>query len=126
MVIPLLLILVVAAVILSDDSQADDVQVARIGDVYYTSLNDALSHSVAGDTVIVMDGCRLSSDATIPADVTLLLPYSDGHYDVDMDGLEYGPDPTSGGGYRKKAGDGYCVTHLYIDNGARLTVRCMA
>ena len=109
-------------VFLADDSSADGVPVARIGDSYYTTLNDALEHSVPDDVVIVFDGCRLSSDATVPKDVTLLLPYSDGHGDVDLDGFELGPDPTVNGDYRKKATDKYCVTHLYVDDSARLTV----
>ena len=117
----LLLIIIAVPILFTDDSQADDF-VARIGNVNYTSLNDALNASVSGDTIIVFDGCRLSSNAVLPSGVTLLLPYSDGHGEVDADGLEYGPDPTVEGGYRKKAGDNYCVTHLYIDDSASLTV----
>ena len=119
--VALLLIVSVIPMMFTDDSQADG-EVARIGNTYYTSLNDALDAASSGDVVIVFDGCRLTSDATLPAGVTLLLPYSDGHGDVDMDGFEYGPDPTSSGGHRKKADDKLCVTHLYIDKSARLTV----
>ncbi len=117
----ILLIIIAVPLLFTDDSQADN-YVARIGDVYYPSLNEALEASSSGNTIVVFDGCRLSSDAILPPGVTLLLPYSDGHGEVDMDGLEYGPDPTKEGGYRKKAGDGYCVTHLYIEDSARLTV----
>lgn len=106
----------------ADNSSADGDPVARIGNVYYTTLNDALEQSSNGDIVIVFDGCRLSSDATVPSGVTLLLPYSDGHGDVDPDGFEHGPDPTINGDYRKKATDKLCVTHLYVDNSTRLTV----
>ena len=116
-----LIIVIAVAVIVSDDADADG-EMARIGDVYYASLNDALDSAVDGDVVIVLDGCRLSSDAAVPAGVTLLLPYSDGRGDVDLDGWEYGPDPTKTGNYRKKAGDSLCVTHLQIDDSARLTV----
>ena len=119
--LPLLLLIVVLAVAVSDDSDADGGGSARIGETYYGTLDEALSDAVSGNTVIVMDGCHLSSDAVVPSGVTLLLPYSDGHGGVDPDGFEYGPSPSSGGN-RKKADDQYCVTHLYIDAGARLTV----
>ena len=117
-------VMVTAALMLSDDTDADS-EVARIGDVYYTSLNDALDAASANDIVLVLDGCRLSSDATVPAGVTLLLPYSDGRGEVDTDKWwKYGPvpDPDHGVPHRKKAGDALCVTHLYIDDSARLTV----
>lgn len=117
----LILILLAITIMTVSSEDADAEGVARIGDVVYPTLNGALENALPGDIVIVYDGCHLSEDASVPAGVILLIPYTDGHGDVDTDGFEYGPVPGEGG-YRKKAGDSYCRTHLYIDNSARLTV----
>ena len=111
-----------AAIIMADASDADGGCEARIGDVLYEDVGDALAASVPGDLVIVMDGSVLDGDAEVPEGVTLLLPYTDGMGDVDPDGKAFGPDPTKDGQYRKRAGDSYCVTRMTVPEGITLAV----
>ncbi len=117
-----LTIFVMLMIFVPSGSDAEDAQSARIGNDYYPTLNDALEAASAKDVVIVLDGCTLTSDATVPKGVTLLVPYTDGMGDVDLDGIQIGPDPTIDNKYRKKAGDGFCVTDMTIDAGVKLTV----
>ena len=117
------LIIAVSIVSLSYETDADQTGCARIGDTYFDDLALALSSAHEGDMVIVMDGCELSNDSTVKPGVTLMVPYSDGHSDIDEDGYTNGPDPTkTEGAYRKRAGDSYCVTALNIQKGVTLTV----
>lgn len=117
------LVIAIAVVSISYETDADQTGCARIGDTYYDDLALALSSAHDGDMVIVMDGCELSKDSTVKAGVTLMVPYSDGHHDIDEDGYTNGPDPTkTEGAYRKRAGDSYCVTTMHIQKGVTLTV----
>ena len=87
----------------------------------YQSLTDALNAATSGDTVVVYDGCSLTTDATVKEGVTLLVPfrYSD---DPSKDWNAQGGDPSTDNLSRKKAGDSYCVSTLTISKSSTLTV----
>ncbi|MBR6213440.1 MAG: hypothetical protein IKQ67_02170 [Candidatus Methanomethylophilaceae archaeon] len=87
----------------------------------YQSLIDGLNAATGGDTVVVYDGCSLTTDATVKEGVTLLVPfkYSD---DPSNDWNAQGGDPSTDNLSRKKAGDSYCVSTLTISKSSTLTV----
>ena len=53
-----------------------DAYAARIGMEYYATVEAALAAAQSGDTVFVLKNATLSSNATVPAGVTLVVPYS--------------------------------------------------
>ena len=57
--------------------------VAKIEDQYFRTLNDAVSAAQSGDTIVVLADIVQSDNLTIPADVTLLLPYAKGIEDIN-------------------------------------------
>ena len=87
----------------------------------YQSLTDALNAATSGDTVVVYDGCSLTTEATVKEGVTLLVPfrYSD---DPSKDWNAQGGDPSTDNLSRKKAGDPYCISTLTISKSSTLTV----
>ena len=122
-IVSAILLSICAVTILAEGSDAEPEEAARIGNKYYSSLDDAISSSISGDVIVVMNGSVLHNDATIPKGVTLLIPYTDSHGEVNEKGYENGPDPTkTSGAYRKRAGDNYCVTQMTIPDGVTLTV----
>ena len=68
----------------SVEVSAEEENVASIGDVYYNSLADALNAATSGQTVILQKDITLTEDVTVPAGVTLLLPYKDGYTGYDV------------------------------------------
>jgi len=123
----ILAICLASIVAIADSDSADSAESgkARIGNQWYPTVEDALSASASGDVVIVIDGASLSSDATVPAGATLLVPYSDGKGDVDLDGTT---DNDSNWEDRdkvnpRKAGDKFLKNTFKIPSGKTLTVK---
>lgn len=50
--------------------------IARIGDRYYQSLDDAVSDANANDVIIILKNLTLTKDFIIPEGITIILPYS--------------------------------------------------
>ena len=66
----------VPATIIVDKSKAtfngtyDVVEIAKIGDVSYATLEDAVAQAKAGDTITMLSDVTLSADITLPAGIT--------------------------------------------------------
>ena len=58
--------------------------VFKVGDYLIDGLNEATAFASSGSdkTIVLMNTATLSADATIPAGVTLLVPYSDTNYNI--------------------------------------------
>ena len=91
---------------------------ARIGKTLYTTLEDAVAHAVSGDTVyLVNTDYTVSSNLTVPADVTLVLPCGVGDYGYENDG--FCPDGTT---TNPSADLATCYSTLTIPSNVTLTV----
>ncbi len=64
--------------------RAAEENVAYIGDVYYNSLQQALSAAVSGDTVVLAKDTTLTQDAEVKSGVKLVVPHRDGYAGYDV------------------------------------------
>ena len=87
-----LLVVVMACITLIPHADASTGDVAAIGNDTFPSLKDALSASVDGDVVFLLQDHTLPSDVTVPKGVVLVIPYSD---ERDADGTMDGRDMES-------------------------------
>ncbi len=103
----------------TSDGETDSIAEASISQTYYDTVSEALNAAQSGDVVRVLTNCTIDTDVSIPAGVTLLIPYSS----TDTDGHELGnqvvnDDVTS----RKIAGDGYLYLTITISPGTNVDV----
>lgn len=90
---------------------------ARIGDVWFDSVEKALESSTSGDTVYVEKDCTITRDVIVPAGVTLFIPCQ-----------ENDPSFVSGENVYNPAGSGTLgqpklYRKLTINSGVTMTVR---
>jgi len=103
----------------TSDGETDSIAEASISQTYYDTVSEALNAAQSGDVVRILTNCTIDTDVSIPAGVTLLIPYSS----TDTDGHELGnrvvnDDVTS----RKIAGDGYLYLTITISPGTNVDV----
>ena len=57
--------------------------VAKIGNNYYATLDEAVTASKSGDIIVLLKNWTQENDVTIPSGVTLLLPYAAGEETIN-------------------------------------------
>ncbi len=93
---------------------------ARIGETNWRTLELALEHAEANDTVVLESDVTLTGDVEVPKDVMLLLPVSAD--DTGYTETGYNPDGTSTAGSTGKAANAQVFHTLTIPAESTLTV----
>ena len=97
--------------------------VAKIADAPFRTLNDAVAAAQAGDVIVVLKNITQTEDVTIPAGVTLLLPYAAGQEDIKAADADHPYANEAEGELSSKITPaGQKVSYLLTLDGAKLTV----